>query len=144
MSPLYTLPGFTPKPKARPRSAGKVHYVPKEYTAWKASIRNFLAERYQPAPILGRFAFGFTVYSPSKPLADMDNILGALLDAIQPARANGDVRAQRELEARTTLEERLAMSPGCLIADDKHLVTILESGWVQSKTRGIALRLEER
>lgn len=85
----YVLSGFKPKPKARPRSAGRVHYVPKEYTAWKQEIRDYLAQHYDPKPITGRFAFGFTVLSPSKPLADLDNILGALLDAIQPARAEG-------------------------------------------------------
>lgn len=141
---IYILSGFKPKPKARPQRAGRVMFVPKEYLAWKQAIRDYLAANYNPKPITSRFAFGFTVLSPSKPLADMDNILGALLDAIQPARAKGDVRAQRALEEMTTLEERLAMSPGCLISDDKHLVTILESGWKQSKQRGIVLQLEER
>lgn len=138
----YTLPNFRAKPKARPRTGKGRVFVPKEYVAWKDSVRRYLGETYRPKPVLGPCAIEIELYCPNKPRGDLDNLAGGLLDAIQPPRARGDVRAQRALEARTTIEERLAAAPGALIADDKQVVA-LSIRWVPNRNRSIVLHVSE-
>lgn len=139
---VYTLRGFKAKPKARPLSGKGRMFVPREYQTWKASIRNELASAYQPVPVLGAVAICIELHAPNKPRGDLDNLAGGILDAIQPPRAKGDVRAQRVLEAETTLEERLAGAPGVLIADDKQVVA-LSIRWVPNRNRSIVLHVNE-
>ena len=139
---VYTLRGFKAKPKARPLSGNGRMFVPREYQAWKASIRHELASVYQPVPILGAVNIGIELHAPNKPRGDLDNLAGGILDAIQPPRAKGDVRAQRALEAGTTLHERLAAAPGSLIADDKQVVA-LSIRWVPNRHRRIILHVKE-
>jgi Holliday junction resolvase RusA-like endonuclease len=52
------------------------------------------------------------------------------------------VRAQRALEKVVSIEDRLQGAPGCLIADDKQVVS-LSIRWVKSKTRSIVIKIEE-
>lgn len=138
----FVLPGFKAKPKARPYNGKGRMFMPREYTDWKASVRRYLAETYAPEPLLTPCTIDIEIRAPSKPRGDLDNLAGGLLDAIQPPRARGDLRAQHALEARTSLRERLTAAPGALIADDKQVVR-LGIAWVESKARSILIRLAE-
>jgi hypothetical protein len=137
----YALPGLKAKPKARPLSGKGRMFVPREYLAWKQEFRDRLASAYQPVPSLGPVAIDIELHGPARPRGDLDNLAGAILDAIQPPRARGDVRAQRVLEAAHSLEERLAAAPGVLIADDKQ-VHALSVAWVKNRQRAIVLHLK--
>jgi Holliday junction resolvase RusA-like endonuclease len=117
-------------------------FVPREYQAWKASIREALARSYHPLATIATVSIDIELHGPNRPRGDLDNLAGGLLDAIQPPRAKGDVRAQRALEDASSIEERMASAPGCLIGDDKQ-VTALSIRWVRSKRRAIVLKLEE-
>ncbi len=138
----YTLPGFKARPKARPISGKGRMYVPREYQQWKGEIRAFLAVTYAPIPTQAPVSVAIELHGPNRPRGDLDNLAGGLLDAIQPPRAKGDVRAQHQLEASVSLEDRLAAATGTLIADDKQVVR-LSIAWIKSRKRAIILRLEE-
>lgn len=136
----YELPGFKPMPKKRPQ--GRTFHMPKDYLAWKQALRDELATRYNPLPVFGPVLLHIEIYAPNRPRGDRDNLAGGIMDALQPPRARGDVRAQRALEALTTIEERLEMAPGCLYADDAQ-VDDLRVRWVKSKERRLVIHLRE-
>jgi Holliday junction resolvase RusA-like endonuclease len=129
-------------PKKRPSSHGRQVFMPREYQQWKQTVRDALAV-FAPVPTLAPVAIGVEIRGPSRGRGDVDNLIGALMDAIQPPRARGDVRAQRFLEAALTIEERLAMSPGCLIGDDAQVKEILYFRWVKAREYSVTIRLEE-
>jgi hypothetical protein len=139
----YTLPDFKARPKARPISGKGRMFVPREYQDWKASIRAYLAVAFAPVPTLEPVAIAIELHGPNRPRGDLDNLAGGILDAIQPPRARGDVRAQRDLEAVATLEERMLAAPGCLIGDDRQVIE-LSIRWVKAKRRAIVIGMEER
>lgn len=139
--PSYELPDFKAKPKARPISGKGRMFVPKTYQDWKAEVRRRLADAYAPVPTLAAVAINIEIQAPNKPRGDLDNLAGGILDAIQPPRAKGDVRAQRSLEAVTSLEERLVAAPGALIADDKQVVR-LGIAWIKSHRRRITIAID--
>ncbi|MNK58663.1 hypothetical protein D3C87_777530 [compost metagenome] len=117
----YTIPCKL-MPKKRPQAGRGAVFMPREYQRWKQTVRDALAV-FAPAPTLAPVAIGVKIRGPS--------------------RGRGDVRAQRALEAVTTLEERLAMSPGCLIGDDAQVKEILYFRWVKAKEYSVTIRLEE-
>lgn len=137
----YTIPCKL-MPKKRPSTHGRQVYVPREYQQWKQMVRDALAV-FAPTPTLAPVAIGVEVRGPSRGRGDVDNLLSGLLDAIQPPRARGDVRAQRALEQALTIEERMAMAPGCLIGDDAQVKEILYFRWVKAKEYSVTIRLEE-
>lgn len=138
----YEIHGIKLKPKARPRGNGRVMFMPPEYMQWKGEVRRYLADHYKPAPLLGPVGLSVEVHGPNRPRGDMDNLIGGLMDALQPPRAKGDVRAQRQLEAVTTIEERLAASPGCLYGDDAQVVA-LSIRWVKGRKRLVVLEVQD-
>ncbi|MNX66849.1 Endodeoxyribonuclease RusA [compost metagenome] len=138
----YELKGFTARAKARPISGKGRMFMPRPYQEWKAHVREALATLYAPVPTLSPVAIAIEIHSPSRPRGDLDNLAGGLLDAIQPPRAKGDVRAQRQLEAEASIEERMQAAPGSLIGDDRQVIA-LSIRWVQSKRRMIVLIVEE-
>lgn len=140
----YIIQGIKPMPKKRPQSGKGRTFMPREYQQWKQAVRDYLAAFYSPAPTLAPVALGVEFRGPSRPRGDLDNLLGGLMDALQPPRAKGDVRAQRALEQSVSLEDRLAMAPGCLYGDDRQVVEILGLKWVKAKKPEIVLRIEER
>lgn len=137
----YTIP-IKLMPKKRPQAGKGRMFMPRDYQDWKQAVRDKLAA-FAPTPTLAPVAIGVEIHSPSRPRGDVDNVLGALLDAIQPPRARGDVRAQRLLEKALTIEERMAMAPGCLIGDDAQVKEILYFRWVKAKEYSVTIRLEE-
>lgn len=138
----FILPGFKAKPKARPVSGKGRMFMPRAYTDWKASVRRYLAEAYAPKPLVTPCTIDIEIRAPSKPRGDLDNLAGGLLDAIQPPRARGDLRAQHVLEAQTSLQERLTAAQGSLIADDKQVVR-LSITWIECEARSITIRLAD-
>ena len=138
----YVLTGIKPRPKARPLAGRGKMFMPEDYQTWKETVRNFLAGAYAPQAIHGACVIDIELHAPYKPRGDLDNLAGGILDAIQPPRARGDVRAQRALEKAVSIEDRLSGASGCLIADDKQVVS-LSIRWVKSKTRAIVIRVEE-
>lgn len=138
----FILPGFKARPKARPISGKGRMFVPRDYLEWKASLRAILASRYAPVPTLAMVAIAIELHGPNKPRGDLDNLAGGILDAIQPPRARGDVRAQRQLEEAASLAERMGAAPGCLIGDDKQVID-LAIRWVRARKRTVVIRLEE-
>lgn len=139
----YELKGFTARAKARPISGKGRMFVPRPYQEWKACVREALATSYAPVPTLSLVAVAIEIHSPTRPRGDLDNLAGGLLDAIQPPRAKGDVRAQRQLEAEASIEERMQAAPGSLIGDDRQVVA-LSIRWIRSKRRMIVLMVEEQ
>lgn len=137
----YVLNGFAPKPKARPRSGKGRMFVPKEYTIWKHWLRQALAE-FNPVPITGPLALGLEIRGPNRPRGDMDNLLGGVMDALQPP-VSGDLRAQREYKATVPLELRLADAPGVLYADDSQVQEILFVRWRKHKHKALVITIEE-
>lgn len=133
---IYTIP-LKPMPKKRPRAAKGRMFMPHDYQKWKSDLRDHISGQ-SPEVISGNFVIEVKLLFPTRPRGDLDNILGAVLDAIQPPRAKGDVRAQRDLEAITTLEERLV--PGCLIVDDK-LANGAGISWVPSPYKVIQIEI---
>jgi len=139
--PEYTIPGKL-MPKKRPQAGKGRVFMPRDYQIWKQAVRDELAA-FAPTPTLAPVAIGVEIRGPSRGRGDVDNLIGALMDAIQPPRARGDVRAQRILEAALTIEERMAMSPGCLIGDDSQIKEILYFRWRKAKEYAVTIRLEE-
>jgi Holliday junction resolvase RusA-like endonuclease len=137
----YTIP-IKLMPKKRPSSHGRQVFMPREYQQWKQTVRDALAV-FAPVPTLTPVNIGVEVRGPSRNRGDVDNLLGGLMDAIQPPSARGDVRAQRVLKQMLTIEERMAMAPGCLIGDDGQVKDILYFRWRKAKEYSVTIRLEE-
>jgi Holliday junction resolvase RusA-like endonuclease len=138
----YEIPDFKLMPKKRPQ--GKTYRMPKEYIEWKDALRQEMARRFGPVPTLWpRLQFHVEMYAPKRPRkGDRDNLVGGLMDALQPPSASGDVRAQRSLAQLVSIEERLEMSPGCLYGDDGQ-IDDLRIRWVKSRRPRVVIHCNE-
>ena len=76
------LPGWHVVPKARPRVTSRGTYMPPGYQDWKQETRMLLVRAYDGrAPLEGHLSIEVAFVSKKKPRGDMDNLLGAVLDA---------------------------------------------------------------
>lgn len=87
-----------PMAKARPRVTRRGTYMPANYTKWR---KVFAARCYRPfQPFLGRISVIIRVYTKSgKMRPDLDNVVGAVLDAMQDAEVLANDRLVTHLEA---------------------------------------------
>lgn len=138
----YKIP-LKPRSKARPqRAAAGFMYMPKGYQEYKKQVREAILSLGPCDPLLSPLVVTVQFHQPTQPRGDMDNLAGSILDAIQPERAKGNVKKQREYEASSDLAERLRRSPGALIGDDSQVVRLV-SEWVPSWDKHILLTLQE-
>lgn len=94
--------GLEPMAKARPRVTRRGTYMPKPYQQWR---QRFCAACYKPEqPIAGRLSVVVQVYTKSgKMRPDLDNVVGAVLDALQDAGVMANDRSVSAIHA--TLEQ---------------------------------------
>jgi Holliday junction resolvase RusA-like endonuclease len=82
-----------PTGKARPRVTSHGTYMPKRYEEWRAMVRlhaHLQLPRSTAIPLACPVAFRCTFSTPSgKIRPDLDNAVGAILDAIQVPPAGG-------------------------------------------------------
>jgi Holliday junction resolvase RusA-like endonuclease len=138
----YRLPGFKPKPKARPQGGRGHFFIPKQYQDWKRSIREYLWETYHPVPTGNPCGIRVEILGPNRSRGDVDNLLGGIFDAIQSERAKGDVRAQQRMNRLMTPQQQAEASPGCLVWDDKQFVAA-SIWWTKDRKYGIRIEMEE-
>lgn len=106
---LIPLP---PKAKARPRVTRRGTYMPADYQAWRAEFTGYAHEQLRKqGGLSGKFAIGLTIITPSGTMRpDLDNVLGAVLDALQDAGAIENDRLCHEvLYVRRAKEKRHAL-----------------------------------
>lgn len=68
-------------PKKRPRVTSRGTYMPPGYKDWQQETALLLRREWQDQPLAGHVAVAVTIYSRTKPRGDLDNLLGAILDA---------------------------------------------------------------
>lgn len=82
---LLSIP-LEPKGKARPRVTKRGTYMPGDYQQWRHDFAALVLTNRLPRCPLGRFAIGLTVGTPKGTMRpDLDNVLAAVLDALQDA-----------------------------------------------------------
>ena len=75
-----------PKGKARPIVTRHNTYMPHDYQQWRREFAAHAREQARGNPALGWFAIGLTVGTPKGRMRpDLDNVLAAVLDALQDA-----------------------------------------------------------
>lgn len=73
-----------PKGKARPRVTSRGTYMPHDYQAWRAEFATHTRFQALGRRPLGWFAIGLTIGTPKGRMRpDLDNVLAAVLDALQ-------------------------------------------------------------
>lgn len=77
------------KSKARPRVARGHAYMPKEYKTWQANARRLLRVIWDSHDlgVLDHCEIHVVAHGPGR--CDPDNLIGALLDAMQPDKKTG-------------------------------------------------------
>ncbi len=90
-----------PMAKARPRVTRHGTYMPRPYQAWRGRFVHLVQQTHGlPAPIADTFALKLTIVTKSGSMRpDLDNVAGAVLDALQDARVIANDRKCRVLEA---------------------------------------------
>ncbi len=76
-------------PKARPRFSGRRAHLPPRYRDWKAQAIAQILAQYEGPPI-ARAAIEIKFYGPLR--GDLDNLAGAVLDALVPGGVLKDDR----------------------------------------------------
>ena len=86
---------YPAQPKARPRVTSRGTYMPKPYTVWKENVATVMGLRMKP--LTGRVAVSMVFHSDYFTVsvnktekerfgrADIDNMIGGVLDALQDA-----------------------------------------------------------
>lgn len=82
---IHLVIPLPPKGKARPRVTSRDTYMPHDYQQWRADFVGHVHDQaHGIAPIPGWFAIGLTVTTPKGRMRpDLDNVLAAVLDALQ-------------------------------------------------------------
>ena len=77
------------KSKARPRVARGHAYMPKEYKEWQANARRLIKMAWDSSDlgVLEHCEIHVVAHGPGR--SDPDNLIGALLDAMQPCKRTG-------------------------------------------------------
>lgn len=85
MTPLeFTIP-VGPMAKARPRITRRGTYMPDHYTAWRRAFTAHCLDQGVP-DVVGPFAIGVIFQTKNGRMRpDLDNAIGAVLDALQDA-----------------------------------------------------------
>jgi Holliday junction resolvase RusA-like endonuclease len=110
------FPDFKPCAKARPRVTRNGTYMPKDYQEWRDRFawqaRLELADfdcrgtATEPDPMTGRLSVSVEYRTASGNMRpDLDNALGAVLDALQPATISNDGNV-RELHGKVVKAKR--------------------------------------
>lgn len=93
---------YPAKPKARPRVTSRGTYMPKAYTEWKKAVGMIMALRMKP--LTGRVQVSMVFHSDHFTIsvnktekerhgrADLDNLIGGVLDALVDAGVIEDDR----------------------------------------------------
>ena len=82
---IFTLP-IEPKAKARPRVTSNGTYMPRDYQEWRERFVALVGDQWRGEPF-GMFGIDLTVTTKTGRMRpDLDNVLGAVLDALQAAR----------------------------------------------------------
>lgn len=77
-----SLPGWHAVPKKRPRVTRNGTYMPAAYADWKQETAYAMGKAYGYAPpVTGSLRVEVLLVTKKKPRGDMDNLLGAVLDA---------------------------------------------------------------
>ena len=119
-------------------------YTPATTTKYEAfvrllALRAMLAAGWREPTKDDRFALRVELYFESLRLPDMDNVLKALQDGLQPAPTKRvKIPAHLRGFARPAPPPR---GPG-IILDDKHIVSLRVDRWVRSATPGARLFLK--
>lgn len=125
----YILP-IRPRSKERPRFGNGHAYKSKRYRDWQAQFRQALTERYgAPLPFTGPLRLTVLLCYPTKPVGDLDNILGGICDALQTPGARGQ-------------QGDPAKYPGVLWLDDSQFIRKVVE-WVPSWEKVTVLEVEE-
>jgi len=75
------LDGWYAVPKARPRVTAHGTFMPPGYMDWKQETSNLLRRAHAAPPLEGLLDVRVWISSTKKPRGDIDNLLGAVLDA---------------------------------------------------------------
>lgn len=87
-----------PMAKARPRVTRRGTYMPKPYQQWRQKFCALVGR--PPKPLAGHLAIAIRIYTKSgKMRPDLDNVVGAVLDALQDAQVIANDRTVRQIGA---------------------------------------------
>lgn len=115
---IYQL-SIRQKPKPRPRVYRGRAIHDQEYRDWQDEVRAAICEGYGiPRPIEGYIAVKIRYKTSTKPRGDLDNLIGGILDALQPPGAKGR-------------QGDLSDYPGVLWLDDSQIVSV-SAEWIPS------------
>ena len=104
--PLMLVLSLAPQAKARPRVTSKGTYMPRAYQTWR---KDFVAacNEVEWSPVVGPFAIGIKFVTKTGSMRpDLDNAVGACLDALQDAGVIENDRDCKKLSAEMVKGKR--------------------------------------
>lgn len=78
---VLRLDGWHAVPKARPRVTARGTFMPPGYMDWKQETAILLRKAHKAPPLEGILEVRVWIAATKKPRGDVDNLLGAVLDA---------------------------------------------------------------
>lgn len=85
MQLILWMPNLEPKAKARPRVTSRGTYMPEDYQDWRRRFVAAVWDQWRGEPF-GHFEVVITVATKTGRMRpDLDNVIGACLDALQDA-----------------------------------------------------------